>query len=114
MIYIGLTAWLFAAQRKGNGGVTCRKLQCVDFLTSGGEEEQVRGAKMQPLTVVGGSGQRPVSAANLPIEISAGADSGCGFSLSNPREGRLLPSVRDAKGGIYFISILPVKPAFAL
>ena len=25
--------------------------------------------------------------------------SGCGFSLSRPREGRLLPSERDAKGG---------------
>ena len=29
---------------------------------------------MQPLTVVGGIGQRLVSAANLRIEISAGAD----------------------------------------
>ena len=46
----------------------------------------------------GGIGQRLVSAANLRIEISAGAVSGCGFSLSNPREGRLLPSVRDANG----------------
>jgi len=27
-------------------------------------------------------------AANLRIEISAGAVSGCGFSLSSPREGR--------------------------
>ena len=43
---------------------------------------------MQPLTVVGGIGQRLVSAANLRIEISAGASSGCGFSLSRPREGR--------------------------
>ena len=37
-------------------------------------------------------------AANLRIEISAGAVSGCGFSLSSPREGRILPSVRDANG----------------
>ena len=48
----------------------------------------MRGAKMQPLTVVGGIGQRLVSAANLLLEISAGALVGCGFSLSNPREGR--------------------------
>ena len=74
-----VTVLLFAAQRKGNGGVTRRKLQCVDFLTSGGEEEQVRGAKMQPLTVLDRSGQRPVSAANLLLESSAGAKSGCGF-----------------------------------
>ena len=40
-----------------------------------------------------------VSAANLLLESSAGADSGCGFSLSNPREGRKLPSERDANGG---------------
>ena len=38
--------------------MTCKKLQCVDFLTSGGEEEHVRGAKMQPLTVIDRSGQR--------------------------------------------------------
>ena len=43
---------------------------------------------MHPLTVVGGIGQRLVSAANLRIEISAGALVGCGFSLSRPREGR--------------------------
>ena len=55
---------------------------------------------MHPLTVVGGIGQRLVSAANLLLEISAGASSGCGFSLSRPREGRKLPSERDAKGGI--------------
>ena len=73
-----------------------------DILTSGGEEEHVRGAKMQPLTVIDRSGQRLVSAANLLIGISAGAKSGCGFSLSRPREGRLLPSERDAKGGIFF------------
>ena len=54
---------------------------------------------MHPLTLVGGIGQRLVSAANLPIEISAGALVGCGFSLSNPREGRKLPSERDANGG---------------
>ena len=47
-----------------------------------------------------GIGRRLVPAANLHIEISAGADSGCGFSLSNPREGRILPSDRDANGGI--------------
>ena len=29
--------------------------------------------------------------------------SGCGFSLSSPREGRLLPSERDANGGIYLV-----------
>ena len=40
-----------------------------------------------------------VPAANLLLESSAGADSGCGFSLSRPREGRQLPSVRDANGG---------------
>ena len=68
--------------------VCCSKLQCADFLTSESEEEHVRGAKMQPLTAVGGIGQRLVSAANLHIEISAGANSGCGFSLSKPREGR--------------------------
>ena len=68
--------------------VCCRELQCADFLTSESEEEQVRGAKMQPLTVVGGIGQRLVSAANLLLESSAGASSGCGFSLSRPREGR--------------------------
>ena len=28
--------------------------------------------------------------------------SGCGFSLSNPREGRLLPSERTANGGNLF------------
>ena len=71
-----------------------------DILTSGGEEEHVRGAKMHPLTVVGGIGQRLVSAANLLLESSAGASSGCGFSLSRPREGRQLPSDRDANGGI--------------
>ena len=38
--------------------VRWRKLQCADFLTSESEEEQVRGAKMQPLTVVDRSGQR--------------------------------------------------------
>ncbi len=54
---------------------------------------------MQPLTVIGGIGQRLVSAANLLLEFSAGALVGCGFSLSRPREGRLLPSERDAKGG---------------
>ena len=37
-------------------------------------------------------------AANLRIEISAGALVGCGFSLSRPREGRQLPSERDANG----------------
>ena len=42
-------------------------------MTSESEEEYVRGAKMQPLTVVDRSGQRLVSAANLHIEISAGA-----------------------------------------
>ena len=47
-----------------------------------------------------GIGRRLVPAANLHIESSAGADSGCGFSLSNPREGRILPSDRDANGGI--------------
>ena len=91
------------SQRRGEemeNDVRWRKLQCADFLTSESEEEQVRGAKMQPLTVVGGIGQRLVSAANLRIESSAGAKSGCGFSLSRPREGRLLPSVRDANGGI--------------
>ena len=62
--------------------VRWRKLQCADFLTSESEEEQVRGAKMQPLTVMGGSGQRLVPAANIPIEISAAADSGCGFSCA--------------------------------
>ena len=61
---------------------------------------------MQPLTVVDRSGQRLVSAANLLLEISAGANSGCGFSLSNPREGRQLPSERDANGGI--INLLPL------
>ena len=81
--------------------VCCRDLQCADFLTSGGEEGHVSGAKMHPLTVVGGIGQRLVSAANLLLEISAGANSGCGFSLSRPREGRILPSVRDAKGGFF-------------
>ena len=52
------------------------------------------------VTMVKGIGRLLVSAANLPIEISAGANSGCGFSLSNPREGRKLPSVRDANGEI--------------
>ena len=33
-------------------------LQCADFLTSESEEEHASGAKMHPLTVVGGSGQR--------------------------------------------------------
>ena len=55
---------------------------------------------MHPLTVVDRIGQRLVSAANLRIEISAGAVSGCDFSLSRPREGRQLPSVKDANGGI--------------
>ena len=55
---------------------------------------------MHPLTLVGGIGQRLVSAANLLLEISAGALVGCGFSLSRPREGRQLPSVKDANGGI--------------
>ena len=53
--------------------VCCRELQCADFLTSESEEEQVRGAKMQPLAVVDRIGQRLVSAANLLLEISAGA-----------------------------------------
>ena len=60
---------------------------------------------MQPLTVIGGIGQRLVSAANLLLESSAGANSGCGFSLSRPREGRILPSVRDAKGVILAIEL---------
>ena len=60
---------------------------------------------MHPLMVVGGIGQRLVSAANLLLESSAGANSGCGFSLSNPREGRLLPSVRDANGGNLKIAV---------
>ena len=47
-----------------------------------------------------GIGRRLVPADNLHILFSAGAGSGCGFSLSNPREGRQLPSVRDANGGI--------------
>ena len=42
-------------------------------------------------------------AANLLLEISAGAMSGCGFSLSRPREGRQLPSERTANGGIILI-----------
>ena len=42
-------------------------------------------------------------AANLLLKISAGASSGCGFSLSNPREGRLLPSERTANGGINLV-----------
>ena len=54
---------------------------------------------MQPLTVIGGIGRQLVSAANLLLEFSAGAKSGCGFSLSRPREGRLLPSERTANGG---------------
>ena len=54
---------------------------------------------MQPLTVIGGIGRQLVSAANLLLEFSAGAVSGCGFSLSRPREGRLLPSERTANGG---------------
>ena len=37
---------------------------------------------------------------NLLLESSAGADSGCGFSLSRPREGSQLPSERTANGGI--------------
>ena len=45
-------------------------------------------------------------AANLRIEISAGAKSGCGFSLSRPMEGRQLPSERDAKGGIFCVYLL--------
>ena len=79
--------------------VCCSKLQCADFLTSESEEEHVRGAKMQPLTVAGGIGQR----LPLPIfvlRVQQARPSGCGFSLSNPREGRLLPSERDANGGI--------------
>ena len=47
-----------------------------------------------------GIGRRLVSAANLLLEISAGALVGCGFSLSRPREGRLLPSERAANGGV--------------
>ena len=54
---------------------------------------------MHPLAVVDKIGQRLVSAANLLLEISAGANSGCGFSLSRPREGRKLPSERDENGG---------------
>ena len=56
--------------------VCCRDLQCADILTSGGEEMIKEG-------LAGGG-----DADNLPIENSAGADSGCGFSLSRPREGR--------------------------
>ena len=41
-----------------------------------------------------------VPAANLRIESSAVALVGCGFSLSRPREGRPLPSERDANGGV--------------
>ena len=41
-------------------------------------------------------------AANLLLEISAGAVSGCGFSLSSPMEGRQLPSEKAANGGIIF------------
>ena len=43
---------------------------------------------MHPLTCSGRDWSAAVSAANLLLEISAGAVSGCGFSLSNPREGR--------------------------
>ena len=57
-----------------------------DILTSGGEEEHVRGAKMHPLTCSRQDWSAAVSAANLLFESSAGADSGCGFSLSRPRE----------------------------
>ena len=42
-------------------------------------------------------------AANLLLESSAGANSGCGFSLSNPREGSQLPSERNANGGINLV-----------
>ena len=48
-----------------------------------------------------GIGRRLVSAANLLLEFSAGAVSGCGFSLSRPREGSQLPSERTANGGIF-------------
>ena len=80
--------------------VRWRKLQCADFLTSESEEEQVRGAKMHPLTLVGGIGQRLCPLPIFVLSFQQARPSGCGFSLSNPREGRQLPSVRDANGGI--------------
>ena len=50
-----------------------------------------------------GSGGRDWSAAvTLPIfflRVQQARPSGCGFSLSRPREGRLLPSERTANGG---------------
>ena len=55
---------------------------------------------------VRGCEQRLVPAVTFLLGISAGALVGCGFSLSNPREGRKLPSVRDANGGI--INLLPL------
>ena len=55
---------------------------------------------MQPLTVVGGIGQRLVSAANLPIGSSAGADKRLRLFPEQPEGGQALPSERDANGGI--------------
>ena len=69
-------------------------------MTSVGEKEQVRGAKMHPLTVVGGIGQRLVSAANLLLEISAGAPKRLRLFPEQTEGGQALPSERDANGGI--------------
>ena len=55
---------------------------------------------MHPITVLGGSGQRLVSAANLPIEISAGAPKRLRLFPEQPEGGQGLPSERDANGGI--------------
>ena len=57
---------------------------------------------MHPLTVVGGIGQRLCPLPIFLLGFQQARPSGCGFSLSRPREGRKLPSERDAKGGIVF------------
>ena len=56
-----------SAEEKKWRCVGWRKLQCADFLTSESEEEHVRGAKMQPLTVV----YRDWSAARVRCQSSS-------------------------------------------
>ena len=58
------------------------------------------GCILAPLTVIGGSGQRLCPLPIFLLKSQQARPSGCGFSLSNPREGRQLPSERDANGGI--------------
>ena len=66
----------------------------------------INHSMVQMMCKMGGIGQRLCPLPIFLLKFQQARPSGCDFSLSRPREGRQLPSVRDANGGIFCVYLL--------